>query len=218
MRQGGTDERPAVFFDSPADFRAWLTEHHDSAPELWMGLHRKHVVDRGLTWEEAVPEALCFGWIDSVAQRIDEDSRRQRWTPRRKGSTWSAVNVAHVERLTAQGLMHPAGTAAFDQRREDRTATYTYENAEVTLSPERMSVLRADRAAWAFWEASTATYRRLAGAWVESAKQEATRDKRLAQLTQDCSAGRLIPPQRYGQEPSWVQRAAAAAAAAQDPA
>ncbi|WP_237566038.1 YdeI/OmpD-associated family protein [Ornithinimicrobium cerasi] len=120
-REGGTAERPAVFFDGPEAFRAWLEEHHATAPELWMGLRRKGVEDRGLTWAEAVPVALCFGWIDSLSQRIDEDSRRQRWTPRRRGSTWSLVNVAHVERLLAEGLMHPAGIAAYEARRPSVT-------------------------------------------------------------------------------------------------
>ena len=85
-----------------------------------MGLYKKHVPDHGLTWAQAVPEALCFGWIDSVAQRIDDDARRQRWTPRKATSIWSSVNIALVEQLTAAGRMHDAGIAAFERRREDR--------------------------------------------------------------------------------------------------
>ena len=108
-RHGGTPERPALFFSDAAEFRCWLEANHATAAELWMGLYKKHVPDRGLTWDDAVPEALCFGWIDSIAQRIDDDATRQRWTPRKKGSNWSNVNVAHVERLTAEGRMTPAG-------------------------------------------------------------------------------------------------------------
>ena len=119
---GGTAERPALFFADAAEFRAWLAANHASAPDLWMGLYKKHVPDRGLTWADAVPEALCFGWIDSQVQRIDADAVRQRWTPRRPGSIWSAVNVALVERLTAEGRMHPAGLAAFARRNADRAA------------------------------------------------------------------------------------------------
>lgn len=212
-REGGTAERPAVFFDGPAAFRTWLEQHHDTASELWMGLHKRHVTDRGLTWEEAVPVALCFGWIDSVSQRIDEDSRRQRWTPRRPGSNWSAVNVAHVERLLGQGLMHPAGIAAFEARRADRTGVYSYERP-TELTPEQVAAVGADPAAAAFWEHTTAGYRRAAAAWLTEAKQEATRQRRLRQLVEDSAAGRLIPPQRYGQRPGWADRAAAAARAA----
>ncbi len=122
---GGSDERPAVFFRDAGEFRAWLEANHETSTELWMGLTAKHVEPRGLTWAQAVPEALCFGWIDSLSQRIDDDARRQRWTPRKATSNWSAVNVAHVERLQAKGRMHPAGLAAYEARRDDRTAIYS---------------------------------------------------------------------------------------------
>ena len=92
-----------------------------------MGLYKKHVPERGLVWEEAVLEALCYGWIDSQAQRIDEAAVRQRWTPRKPGSTWSAINVEAVERLSAEGRMRPAGLAAYERRRQERTGTYSYE-------------------------------------------------------------------------------------------
>jgi uncharacterized protein YdeI (YjbR/CyaY-like superfamily) len=208
---GGTPERPALFFSGPEEFRAWLEANHETATELWMGLYKKHVPDHGLTWAEAVPEALCFGWIDSVAQRIDDDARRQRWTPRKPTSVWSAVNIAHVERLTAEGRMRPAGLAAFERRRDDRSGVYSHENAEPELPPEYAARLSADAAASAFWHAATPTYRRLVTHWVLTAKQEATRERRLAQLIDDSAAGRLVPPQRYGEVPRWVERAAAAA-------
>jgi uncharacterized protein YdeI (YjbR/CyaY-like superfamily) len=208
---GGTPERPAVFFSGPEEFRAWLEANHDSETELWMGLYKKHVPDRGLTWEQAVPEALCFGWIDSVSQRIDDDARRQRWTPRKPGSIWSAVNIAHVERLTAEGRMHPAGVTAFERRRDDRSAIYSHENPEQELPPEYASRLAADAAASAFWEAATPTYRRQAVHWILTAKQEATRERRLAQLIDDSATGRLVTPFRFGETPKWAERAAAAA-------
>jgi uncharacterized protein YdeI (YjbR/CyaY-like superfamily) len=211
---GGTLERPAVFFSGPEEFRAWLEANHSTATELWMGLYRKHVPDRGLTWEQAVPEALCFGWIDSVSQRIDDDARRQRWTPRKPGSNWSAVNIAHVEKLTAAGRMHPAGIAAFERRREDRSGVYSFENPPADLPPEFAARLAADAAASALWDAATPTYRRQVVHWVLSAKQEATRDRRLVQLIEDSAAGRLVPPQRYGETPKWAERAAEAARAA----
>ncbi len=211
---GGTPERPAIYFDGPQDFRAWLEEHHQSEPELWMGLNNKDVPDRGLTWEQAVPEALCFGWIDSRAERVDERSRRQRWTPRRKTSTWSRVNLDHVERLTAEGRMRPAGLAAWEARREDRQGTYTYEQAGELVLPEPYAAqLAADPAATAFWAETTPSYRKICVRWVTSAKQQATNDARMATLVGDCAAGRLIPSQRYGTAPGWVARAAAAAAA-----
>lgn len=208
-------ERPATFFSGPEEFGAWLAAHHDSATELWMGLYKKHVPDRGLTWEEAVVEALCWGWIDSVAQRIDEDATRQRWTPRKATSNWSAINIAAVERLKAEGRMQPPGLAAYELRREDRSGVYSYEEAGVVdLAPEYAARLAGDAAASAFWEVATASYKRLAQHWVMTAKQEATREKRMAQLLEDSAAGRLIPSQRYGTQPKWVERAAEAARAA----
>lgn len=211
-RVGGTPERPARFFASADEFDAWLAAHHDTESELWMGLHKKHVPDGGLTWADAVPVALCWGWIDSVAQRIDEDSRRQRWTPRRPRGNWSAVNIAHVERLIAQGRMQPPGLAAFAARREDGSGVYSYENSDRELPAEYAEALAASAAATAFWDLATPSYRKVATSWVLSAKQAATRDRRMAQLVGDSAAGRLIPSQRYGATPKWVARAALAAA------
>lgn len=206
---GGTPERPATFFADAAEFRAWLEEHHETATELWMGLYKKHVPDQGLTWAEAVPEALCFGWIDSISQRIDDDARRQRWTPRKASSVWSRVNLDHVERLLAEGRMRPAGLAAYDRRRPERSG-YSYETRARLEDAQREAIL-ADPAAAAFWEAATASYRSLAENWVATAKQQATRERRLAELVADSAAGRLIKSQRYGKEPAWLVRAARAA-------
>lgn len=205
-RDGGTPERPAVFFDGPEEFRAWLEEHHATAPELWMGLSKAHVRPRGLTWDQAVPEALCFGWIDSLSQRIDDDSRRQRWTPRRPGSNWSLVNVAHVERLIAEGRMTPAGLAAFEARQAGRTGVYSFEVPPGELTEADAAALDAVPAARAWWDRAPASYRRLVTNWLAGAKRPQTRERRLAQLVGDSAAGRLIPPQRYGDEPAWVRR------------
>lgn len=212
-RVGGTEERPAVFFRDGAQFRAWLEANHATAADLWMGLYKAHVADRGLGWDEAVPEALAYGWIDSKSERIDDDARRLRWTPRRAGSTWSNVNVAIVERLIAEGRMAPAGLAAYEARREDRTGTYAHE-VRAELSAEHVALLGAEPRAAAFWAEATPGYRRTCAAWIASAKQEATRERRLAQLVDDCAHGRLIKQERYGDPPRWQERAAAAAAAA----
>lgn len=207
----GGDEVEVVFFADADEFRDWLEEHHETATELWMGLRRKGHLDRGLTWEDAVPVALCFGWIDSISHRTDDTARRQRWTPRKPRSVWSAVNIAHIERLTAAGLMRPAGLAAYERR--DRTVPgYSY--AQVELSPDEAAQIAANPAAQAFWENATPSYRRVAAHWIQSAKREQTRADRRAALVADCAAGRLIPSQRYGTPRAWLARAAAAAAAA----
>jgi uncharacterized protein YdeI (YjbR/CyaY-like superfamily) len=210
---GGTPERPATFFSGPEEFGSWLAANHDTATELWMGLHKKHVPVRGLTWEQAVLEALCWGWIDSVSQRIDEDTRRQRWTPRKPGSNWSSINIAAVERLTAEGRMRPPGLAAFERRRAERSGIYSYEQSGVLELPtEYAARLAADARAAAFWGVATPSYKKVCVNWVTTAKQQETREKRLLQLIDDCAHGRLIPSQRYGTAPRWVERAATAAA------
>lgn len=213
--RGGTRERPAVFFRDAEEFREWLERNHETATELWMGLRLAHVPDRGLTWRDAVIEALCFGWIDSVSQPVDADSRRQRWTPRKPTSTWSLVNIAHVERLIAEGRMRPAGMAAFERRSTVRSGTYSHENPEADLSPELRSIVDASAGTRAFLAEATASYRKLVRHWIMSAKQEATRERRARQLVADCEAGVLVPPARPGRTPAWLARAAEAARAAE---
>ena len=117
----------AVFFATAAELRAWFEQNHATAPELFVGYWKKHTGKAGVTHPEAIEQALCFGWIDSIGRRIDEDRYQVRFTPRRKGSVWSAVNIAAVARLTEQGLMHPAGLHAFETARTGRAAIYSYE-------------------------------------------------------------------------------------------
>ena len=208
---GGTSDKPAVFFRDAAEWGRWLAAHHDTETELWMGFYRKGHPQAGLAWEEAVREALCWGWIDSKAQGIDGHTRRQRWTPRKPGGNWSTVNINAVAELIEQGRMQPSGLAAFERRREDRSGVYAYENRTLELPAKYVTQLATNRAAAAFWDEATPGYRKVAVNWVLTAKQERTRDARMAQLVDDCAAGRMIPSQRYGIEPKWVQRAAAAA-------
>ncbi len=203
-------ETQAVLFDDGDDFRAWLTEHHATVDGLWVALAKKHVPEPKLGWPRAVREALCFGWIDSQARRLDDDYTLQRFTPRRPGSIWSNINIAAIQELTEQGRMHPAGLAAFEARRHDRIGVYSFEAESTELPPAHLAMVESDPRAAAFWAAATPSYRRVATHWVVSAKQEATRDRRMAQLVADCAAGQLIPSQRYGTEPVWVAKARAA--------
>lgn len=204
---GGSTERPALFFRDAAEFRAWLVANHDSATELWMGLHNKHVDPRGLTWAAAVEQALCFGWIDSVSQRVDADSRRQRWTPRKPGSNWSAVNIGLVDTLITENRMTPAGLAAFERRRPERQGVYSYEQEHTDALPAEFDArLRENPTAALWFDAAPAGYRRAVVHWVLTAKRESTRQSRLAELIDDSAHGRLVKFQRYGDEPAWVAR------------
>ena len=182
-----------MFFSTPDAFRAWLEEHHASTPELWVGFYKKASGKIAMSYQEAVLEALCFGWIDGVLNRVDADSYMHRFTPRKARSTWSNVNVAHVARLTAAGRMHAAGLAAFAARDVAKTGTYAFERqtpAKLTAAQEKQ--FRANKDAWTFFSAQAPWYRRTALHLVVSAKQEATRVRRLAQLIADSAAGRRI--------------------------
>jgi uncharacterized protein YdeI (YjbR/CyaY-like superfamily) len=184
-----------TFFATPAEFEAWLEANHDRAPELLVGFHKRATKRPSITWPEAVDEALCFGWIDGVRRRLDDHSYTIRFTPRRPGSHWSAVNVARAEELIAEGRMRPAGKQAFERRRADRTARASYERAdEARLEAGQEQRLRADPRAWAFFSAQPPWYRRSATHWVTSAKRAETRERRLARLIEDSAAGRRIPP------------------------
>jgi uncharacterized protein YdeI (YjbR/CyaY-like superfamily) len=190
-----------TFFETPAAFRAWLTEHHDRARELWVGFHKKGTGRPSITWPEAVDQALCFGWIDGVRKRIDDASYAIRFTPRQPGSIWSAVNVKRAGELAELGLMQPAGLAAFAARDEAKTNRYAYEQRAAALDEAAERQFRANAAAWAFFEAQPPSYRRAAIWWVVSAKKEETRRKRLAVLIEDSAQGRRLamltrPPER----------------------
>ena len=184
----------AIFFESPGELRAWLEEHHAAASELWVGYYKKESGRRSLTWSEVVDEALCFGWIDGKAQRIDEHRYRQRISPRRRNSNWSALNVAKVAELRAQGRMTPAGEAAFAARREDAPETLTYERRhEAEFDAEQEAAFRSNAAAWEWFAAQPPSYRSLATFWVVSAKRPETQARRLATLVDCSSQGRRVP-------------------------
>lgn len=188
---GAAPASPA-FFATPAAWRAWLDAHHGTARELWVGFFKKGSGRPSITWPEAVDEALCVGWIDGVRKGIDEASYAIRFTPRKTGSTWSAVNIARVADLAAQGRMRPAGLAAFAARRPEKSATYAYEQGAVALDPAADDAFRATPAAWAFFETQPPSYRKAAVWWVASAKKEETRRKRLATLIDDSAHGRTL--------------------------
>ncbi len=188
----------ATVFASSVEFRAWLEANHDSETELWIGYYRKSVQKTSMTYKEAVDEALCFGWIDGVGRRIDDEVHANRFTPRTKRSTWSAVNVARMAELTTEGRVHLAGMRAFEARTADNTGIYSYENRPADLPEAYLAQLQANEAAWGWWQAQTPGYRRAATWWVVSAKQETTRDRRLATLIEDSAAGQMIKSMRYG--------------------
>jgi uncharacterized protein YdeI (YjbR/CyaY-like superfamily) len=186
-----------TFFATSEEFRAWLVEHHATAAELWVGLYKKRSGRPSITWPEAVDEALCFGWIDSVRQSIDDESYMNRFTPRKPDSNWSAVNVRRVGELSKQRRMRAPGLKAFRERREDKTATYSYEQRHSVELPAAFEKrFRAKEEAWSWFQAQPDGYRATARYWVMSAKKPETRERRLATLIEDSAKGRRVPPLR----------------------
>ena len=180
------------FFKSPSEFRKWLEANHASAGELWVGFYKKTSAKTSLTWPESVDQALCFGWIDGIRKSIDEISYKIRFTPRKSTSVWSSVNIKRARDLTDRGLMHAAGLEAFDKRKENRSGIYSYEQRTHEIPEPYGQKLRANSAAWAFFQAQVPSYRKAAGWWVVSAKKEETRQRRLEKLIEDSAQGRTL--------------------------
>ena len=193
-------------FRTPDAFRAWLEKHHAKAKELEIRLFKVHAAHLGITYAQALDEALCFGWIDGVVHRLDEDSFSQRYTPRQPRSNWSRRNIEHVERLKKAGRMTPAGLAAYDARDATRTGVYSFEQRRPELAPAYLKTIRANKAAWAHFQAQAPSYRRLMAHWIMSAKKEETRRKRLDLLIECASRGRKIPQLERLERPAGSRR------------
>jgi uncharacterized protein YdeI (YjbR/CyaY-like superfamily) len=181
-----------VYFTSPAEFRAWLEDHHETAPELVVGFRKKATGKPSMTWPESVDQALCFGWIDGVRRRVDDERYTIRFTPRRNGSVWSAINIARVKELTAGGLMRPKGLEAFGRRSDSKSVIYSYEQrSSATLDPALEKKLKSNKKAWSFFNTRPPWYQRKVIYWIASAKSEETRLRRLEKLIQESAKGRL---------------------------
>jgi uncharacterized protein YdeI (YjbR/CyaY-like superfamily) len=175
------------FFAKPADFRAWLDANHTTVDELLVGFHKKDSGKPSITWPESVDEALCVGWIDGIRRRVDETSYSIRFTPRRKGSIWSAINIGRVKVLTTERRMRPAGLAAYKKRTERKSGIYAYEQRPQELIEPYRTQFKKHKAAWAFFEAQPPGYRKQITWRIISAKQESTRQAWLAKAI-DASA------------------------------
>ena len=189
------------FFASPAAFRKWLAANHAKKGEVLLGFHKVGTGKPGLTWTQSVEEALCHGWIDGVRRSLGPEAYTIRFTPRKPGSHWSAVNVRHALRLIEEGRMGPAGKSAFEARTAKRTAQASYEQGDIAFTPAQMNSFKADKAAWTFFSRQAPTYRKAVVWWVVSAKRPETSERRLAQAVA-CSAKGVRLPQY-----SWRPRA-----------
>jgi uncharacterized protein YdeI (YjbR/CyaY-like superfamily) len=182
------------FFKSAAAFRAWLEGHHGTRRELVIGFHKRGLRRPGMTYPEAVDEALAFGWIDGVLRRMDDERYCIRFTPRRPGSVWSAVNIRKAKALVKAGRMAAAGLTAFRAGKRANTKRYSYENRPQALPAKYARAFKRNTRAWTFFKAQPPGYRRMATWFVVSAVKEETRDKRLARLIEVSAAGKRLEP------------------------
>jgi uncharacterized protein YdeI (YjbR/CyaY-like superfamily) len=180
------------FFKTTSAFRKWLTANHAKSKELWVGFYKKSSGKQSITWPESVDEALCFGWIDGIRKTIDDESYKIRFTPRRPGSVWSAVNIRNVTRLIKEERMQPRGLKAYEARKEYRSGIYSYEQRSPELVEPYLSKLKRNKAAWKFFQAQPPSYRKMMNWWIVSAKLEETRLKRLEQLIEHSAQGKRI--------------------------
>jgi uncharacterized protein YdeI (YjbR/CyaY-like superfamily) len=184
-----------VFFAASPEFHAWLQKNHDKAPDIWVGFHKKSSGKPSITYQESVDEALCFGWIDSIRKSVNDTSYANRFTRRKGRSTWSAANIKRANELISLGRMQPAGLKALEQRSDERSAIYSYEQRQsAKLSGPFEKQFRANKRAWEFFRAQAQWYQRTAAFWVLGAKREETKLKRLGKLIEDSENERTIPP------------------------
>jgi len=180
------------FFKTTASFRKWLAANHDKSKELWVGYYKKETGKPSITWPESVDEALCFGWIDGIRKKFDDESYVIRFTPRKPESIWSAVNIRNVERLSKEKRMTEAGLKAYALRKEFRSGIYSYEQRPAELVEPYASQFKKNKVAWKFFEAQPPYYRKMMTWFILSAKTEETRQKRLARLIEGSAKGQRL--------------------------
>ena len=188
-----------TYFSTEADFRRWLETNSETAPELLVGFWKKGSGKPSIDWPQARDQALCFGWIDGVRKSLGDEAYTIRFTPRRKGSIWSTVNVERFAALKAAGQMTSAGERAYEEN-EGKTGLYAYERALAAFDAEQEAHFRKNKEAWADWEKRPPSYRKVVLHWVTSAKKPETRAKRLATLIESSAKGEKIPGYDIGKK------------------
>ena len=181
-----------TFFATAAAFRRWLAKHHATETELLVGFYKKASGKPGISYKEAVDEALCFGWIDGVKNRVDNDRYTHRFSPRKAVSTWSLVNTRRAKELIALGRMARPGLDAFARRDPKRTGVYSFEKSPAEFDAALTRAFKAHAPAWTFFRAQPPGYQRLLTHWVMSGKQQETRERRLAALVTSSAEGKRI--------------------------
>jgi uncharacterized protein YdeI (YjbR/CyaY-like superfamily) len=194
-------ELPELIVSDAAAWRAWLSKHHADPAGIWLVLAKKGTKEpTSLTYDQALEEALCHGWIDGQARRRDETTYRQRFTPRRRRSSWSKRNTGHAERLLAQGRMHPAGLAEVKRAKADGRWDAAYAGpAEIEVPPDLAEALAAEPKAQAMFEGLTSQNRYAVLYRITTAKRADTRARRIEEFVAMLGRGETIHPQKSAQ-------------------
>jgi uncharacterized protein YdeI (YjbR/CyaY-like superfamily) len=189
--KGDRWEDPKHFRVSTA-FRSWLERNHGRRSELWVGFYRKGHGE-GMTYPEAVDEALCFGWIDGVKRKVDPVRYTNRFTPRKPDSKWSDVNLRRYDELKDEGRIAAPGAEARERFDPEKHRPYSFERDGASLSAKHRKEFESNREAWTFFQAQPAGYRKTCIGWIMSAKREDTRIRRLGQIIEFSAAGERLP-------------------------
>lgn len=185
---------PTLFFPTKSHLRKWFEKNHDKTDELWVGYYKKDTGKPSITWPESVDEALCFGWIDGIRKSIDDERYKIRFTPRRKSSTWSAVNTKRIKELIKLGLVKSAGLKVFNNRDKKKSERYSFEQVKVKLPVGFEKKIKANKKAWSYFQNLPPSSKKLSVWWIISAKKEETKLRRLNTLIECSESGRKIPP------------------------
>ncbi len=194
-------EMDAIYYKEPVELRVWLRANFDKVSEQWIGFYKVGAKEKGITYSQALDEALCFGWIDGLRKRVDEERFKIRFTPRKPRSIWSAVNIKRVGELSDMGLVQPAGLRAFEARAPERSNLYSFEQPDISLGDVFEAEFRRNSGAWDFFQQQAPSYKKTAIWWVISAKREDTKKKRLSTLIDDSAYGRRLAHLTYVAKP-----------------
>lgn len=181
-----------IFFKSQIEFQKWLQKYHNKADEIFVGFYKVHTKKESITYQQALDEALCVGWIDGIRKSIDAERYQIRFTPRRKGSKWSQVNIRCAKELIISGKMKPAGLKEFENRKKYNSVKYSYEEKIEKLCSDYEMKFKANKLAWEFFQKQAPYYKRTVSFWIMSAKKEETRLRRLQILINDCANNKKI--------------------------
>ncbi len=180
------------YFKSSSEFRKWLEKNHAVTNELWIGFYKINSNMKGISYKEAVDQALCFGWIDGIKKKVDEVTYTNRFTPRKSRSNWSSTNFKRVGELIKLGLMHPAGIKEFNRRDKKKIRQYSYERKNAALDKSYIQIFKVHEKALNFFISQAPSYQKVAALWVMSAKKEETRLRRLNILIEDSENNRRL--------------------------